>query len=136
LSKFDGKNFIEEASGVKKRYKIYKLPKYLIIHVKRFYKNEFFLEKNPTIVNFPIRNLDLTDLIDQSDFEPDTREVYKYDLLANIIHEGKPEGGTYRVQVRHKPTEEWFDIQDLHVNSIMPQQVTVTESYILVFERQ
>jgi U4/U6.U5 tri-snRNP-associated protein 2 len=62
--------------------------------------------------------------------------VYKYDLLANIIHEGKPEGGTYRVQVRHKPTEEWFDIQDLHVNSIMPQQVTVTESYILVFERQ
>jgi len=49
---------------VKKRYKIYKLPRYLIIHVKRFYKNEFFLEKNPTIVNFPIKNLDLTDLID------------------------------------------------------------------------
>ena len=64
MNKFDRKNFNEEASGVKKLYKIYKLPKYLIIHVKRFYKNEFFLEKNPTIVNFPIKNLDLTDLID------------------------------------------------------------------------
>ena len=110
LSKFDGKTFNEEAGGIRKRYKLFKLPKYLIIHVKRFYKNEFFLEKNPTIVNFPIKNLDLTDMIDQSDFEETNRKVYKYDLLANVIHEGKPEGGTYRVQVRHKPTDEWFDI--------------------------
>jgi U4/U6.U5 tri-snRNP-associated protein 2 len=40
-----------------------KLPKYLILHVKRFTKNNFFVEKNPTLVNFPLKNLDLKDCI-------------------------------------------------------------------------
>ena len=101
------------------------------------------MEKNPTIVNFPIKNFDLTDFIwEKETTEKEKRESakkevkqYKYDLLANIIHDGKVDSGTYRVQVRHKATDEWFDIQDLHVNKIMPQQVTVSESYILIFER-
>ena len=63
------------------------------------------MEKNPTIVNFPIKNLDLTELIDQDDVEPTNKKEFKYDLIANVIHEGKPESGIYRVQVRHKPTE-------------------------------
>lgn len=81
------------------------MPKYLIIHIKRFYKNEYFIEKNPTIVNFPIRNLDLTEFVwneetkkSESDINGDTpKEVYKYDLVANIIHDGKAEEGSYRV---------------------------------------
>ena len=96
LQKFDGKGFIEESGAgglLKKKYKILKLPRYLIIHVKRFYKNEFFLEKNPTIVNFPIKNLDLTEFLHS---EEETKAC-KYDLIANVIHEGKPETGTYRV---------------------------------------
>ena len=40
-----------------------RLPKYLIMHVKRFTKNNFFMEKNPTIVNFPVKNLELKDVI-------------------------------------------------------------------------
>ena len=64
LKKFDGRTFLDDpASDLKKRFRITKLPHYLIIHVKRFYKNEFFMEKNPTIVNFPIKNFDLTDFI-------------------------------------------------------------------------
>ncbi len=31
--------------------------------MKRFTKNNFFLEKNPTIVNFPVKNLELKDII-------------------------------------------------------------------------
>ena len=38
-----------------KRFKLTSLPKYLLVHIKRFTKNTFFLEKNPTIVNFPIK---------------------------------------------------------------------------------
>lgn len=69
MTKFDGMTFIEEIDParngvvIKKKYEITKLPKYLVIHIKRFSKNEFFLEKNPTIVNFPIKNLDLTELV-------------------------------------------------------------------------
>lgn len=38
---------------------LWKLPKYLVLAVKRFSKNNFFIEKNPTIVTFPVKNLDL-----------------------------------------------------------------------------
>lgn len=31
--------------------------------MKRFMKNQFFREKNPTIVNFPVKNLELADII-------------------------------------------------------------------------
>lgn len=58
LQKFNGE---QEVGG--KRFRVKKLPDYLIMHVKRFTKNEFFNEKNPTIVNFPIKNLDLTELV-------------------------------------------------------------------------
>jgi len=44
-------------------YKITKLPKYLIINIKRFYKNNIFTEKNGTIVSFPLENLDLSKYI-------------------------------------------------------------------------
>lgn len=64
MKKFDGKTFTEEAvTCIKRKYKIFELPKYLIIHIKRFTKNEFFMEKNPTIVSFPIKNLDMSEYV-------------------------------------------------------------------------
>jgi U4/U6.U5 tri-snRNP-associated protein 2 len=53
----------KDNTNEKKLYKITKLPKYLFIHIKRFSKNSFFKEKNPSIVNFPIKNLDMQDVI-------------------------------------------------------------------------
>ncbi len=100
LSKFEGKTFSDEpGTNNKKRFRILKLPRYLIVHVKRFFKNEFFMEKNPTIVNFPIKNLDLTELVWEKEGSEgtQTKKQYKYDLIANVIHEGKAEGGNYRV---------------------------------------
>lgn len=46
-----------------KKFKIIKLPKYLIFHFKRFTNNFYFIEKNPTIVNFPLKSLDLKEYI-------------------------------------------------------------------------
>ena len=43
-------------NGDRRQYVITKLPQYLIIHIKRFSKNtQQYVEKNPTIVNFPVR---------------------------------------------------------------------------------
>ena len=44
--------------GQLKRYKLQRLPPYIILHFKRFTKNNFVEEKNPTIVNFPLRGVD------------------------------------------------------------------------------
>ena len=81
------------------------MPKYLILQAKRFIKNEFFSEKNSTIVNFPIKNLELG----KFEHKEEVKER-KYDLIANVVHEGKIEEGTYKVQVRHRANDEWYDI--------------------------
>lgn len=58
LSKFNGvtdKEYKTYKDNFLKRFEITKLPKFIILCIKRFTKNTFFLEKNPTIVNFPIK---------------------------------------------------------------------------------
>ena len=45
------------------RYRLTRLPKYMVLHMRRFTKNNFFVEKNPTIVNFPVKNLKLQDIV-------------------------------------------------------------------------
>jgi U4/U6.U5 tri-snRNP-associated protein 2 len=69
LKKFDGSTYKDTMDG-RRTFKITKFPKYilvyayiirfLILHMKRFLMNNFFMEKNSTIVSFPINGLDLT----------------------------------------------------------------------------
>lgn len=70
----------------------------------------------------------------------------KYDLVANITHQnpadvGREEKvdplqeGSYKCHVQHRATGQWYEIQDLHVQEIMPQQIGISESYVLIFRR-
>ncbi|KAG5457622.1 MAG: hypothetical protein BJ554DRAFT_2314, partial [Olpidium bornovanus] len=184
LQKFDGKT-AQESQGVLRRYRITKLPRYLIFHIKRFTKNNWAVEKNPTIVNFPIRNIDMSDVSFRlraglahssgelafclpyrdrnrplarlarpglpADVEnPPADLSTHYDLIANIVHEGgvadkngvvKKKGalkiggtaegqGVYKVHVRHKARDQWYQIQDLFVEEVMPQMIFLSESYV------
>ena len=63
LRKFDGQRFVDLPGQGMRRFRITKLPRYMVLHMKRFTKNQFFREKNPTIVNFPVKNLELADII-------------------------------------------------------------------------
>jgi len=64
MKKFDGMTFSEaiSKSGTtqRKRYRLLELPPYLILHLARFKTNNYSREKNPTIVAFPVKNLDLS----------------------------------------------------------------------------
>lgn len=58
LAKFNGsteKEYKTYKDNFMKRFEIVRLPDYIILCIKRFTKNTFFLEKNPTIVNFPVK---------------------------------------------------------------------------------
>jgi len=139
LEKFNGeKPFEKIAKGGEsreiKRYTLRRLPPYVMFVIKRFRNNNFFVEKNPTIVTFPLKGLDLRDYI-HPDCQPANPET-KYDLVANICHVGKPEGGSYKCQVFHNPTQQWFELQDLRVTPVLPQMVALTESYIQLYQRQ
>lgn len=48
-----------EAHEHGKILQIASLPKYLFVHIKRFSKNNYVLEKNSTIVSLPLKNLDM-----------------------------------------------------------------------------
>lgn len=67
LKKFDGVTFSDalNRSGVaqRKRYQLLKLPDYLILHLARFKDNRYTKEKNPSIVMFPVKNLDLGEYV-------------------------------------------------------------------------
>ena len=58
----------------------------------RFTENRFFVEKNPTIVNFPI-SFDMAEFIDTA--VADKYSNTEYNLLSNICHDGTPTTGTY-----------------------------------------
>lgn len=139
LEKFNGEKAFETiAKGGEsreiRRYSLRRIPPYIVFIVKRFRNNNFFIEKNPTIVTFPLKGLDLRDYI-HPDCQPANPET-KYDLVANVCHDGKPEKGIYKVQVFHHPTSQWFEIHDLRVTAVLPQMVALAESYIQVYQRQ
>ena len=110
-----------------KRFRVVRLPDVLIFQIQRFTKNNFFVEKNPTIVQYPVSSLDMgpyclgeynyrwiehahgLKLIFTLLLEDDGQEIY--DLVANIVHDGEPKDGSYRIHVNHKLTNMWKEIQ-------------------------
>jgi hypothetical protein len=71
----------------------------------------------------------------------------KYDLVANITHEspadvgregqaGPLQEGSYKCHVKHHGTHQWYEMQDAHVTEIMAQQIGLSESFLLIFERK
>ena len=113
--------------------------RYLVVHHKRFTKNAFFREKNPTIVTFPIggRPLRLADHVPVP-VDPDSKTPVpsSYDLLANVCHDGAADAGTFRAQVFHRADGNWYDARDLAVDEVLPQQVALAETYVQIWERR
>ncbi|XP_010538757.1 PREDICTED: U4/U6.U5 tri-snRNP-associated protein 2 [Tarenaya hassleriana] len=137
LKKFDGETVTEVVRPriARMRYRVTKLPPYVIFHMVRFKKNNFFKEKNPTLVNFPVKNLELKDYIPLPTSKEREKLRSKYDLIANIVHDGKPEDGYYRVFVQRKSEELWYEMQDLHVAETLPQMVALSEAYMQIYEQ-
>jgi U4/U6.U5 tri-snRNP-associated protein 2 len=133
LNKFNGiQTQYFPVTNERKKYRITQLPRYLIVHIKRFTKNVWFTEKNPTIVTFPLKSLDLSPY---TTLPPHSKEPTQYDLLANIRHEGqgKANEGTYAIHIYHKANNKWYNIQDLYVEEAMPQLIALSEAYIQIF---
>ena len=77
----------------------------------------------------------------------------KYDLVGSICHDvelkdEEREGvqsdlksnpldlGTYRIHLRNNGSNAWYEIQELVVTKVFPEDVCVSESSILVYERK
>ncbi|GJQ14892.1 hypothetical protein GpartN1_g6683.t1 [Galdieria partita] len=105
------------------RYRLHKLPYCLILVMKRFVKSNFVWEKNISIVHFPIRDWNMAEYL-STPLRTESDGIV-YDLTAVVVHDGEPNGGSYRCHVRHKASDSWFEIQVrncIHHRKILYQQ--------------
>ncbi|KAF5095633.1 hypothetical protein D0Z03_001793 [Geotrichum reessii] len=134
LRKYDGKK-TQELAGHRKRYKIKKLPNYMVFHIKRFDKTNLDDGKNPTVVSFDPHGLDMSPYIDN-----DSKPVY-FDLVANIVHDVNTnsqgaEKHSWAIQLLDKATDKWVQIQDLIVKDVRSELLFLNESYIQIWEKR
>ena len=182
LRRYDGVRVADDPRTGRRTFRLLKLPRFLILHVRRFSKNTFLgAEKNPTIVNFPVKGLRLGDVVplppggagrgktgtaaavpgrwgSRGGLCGERRRATRsgprpaqphnptfpapiisgapsrYDLAANIVHDGGVAGGSYRAHVQRKAEGAWYEVQDLHVTEILPQVVALSETYVQVYE--
>jgi U4/U6.U5 tri-snRNP-associated protein 2 len=69
-----------------------------------------------------------------------------YDLVANVTHEamktkddaveGEAPKKVWRVQLRDKGREEWYQVQDLFVEEVRKEILFLGESYVQIWERR
>lgn len=134
LKKYDGVT-THELPGHRRRYKIIKLPRILLIYIKRLNRSSLVDRHNPTVVNFSAENLDLSPYVEGA-----TQPIY-YNLIANIIYEegtandvGDTAKERWKIQLLDKSRSEWKELEDLVVESVPKELVFLRESYIQVWE--
>ncbi|KAG7149695.1 mRNA-splicing protein ubp10 like [Verticillium longisporum] len=118
------------------------------MHVKRFSQNKFVSERNPTIVTFDARNLDMAPYVEPNPAEHPPGEPIWYDLVANVVHEAvrarredvadavSEERKTWKVQLKDKGRDEWVVCQDLFVDKVQSELLYLGETYLQVWERR
>ncbi|KAL4921279.1 cysteine proteinase [Aspergillus aurantiobrunneus] len=86
LNKYNGITASEKLAHRVRHRLLHPLPPYLMFHIKRFSKNRFVSERNPTIVTFPSpRSLDMSPYVEPNPEIWPPGEPILYDLVANII---------------------------------------------------
>ena len=101
----------------------------LVIHMKRFSGASFRREKLSTLVDFPLRGLDLVDYI-ADDFDVD---VPLYDLICVSNHIGGMNGGHYTAFCKNMTDDSWYNFDDTIVRKISERDVVSSSAYVLFY---
>jgi len=113
-----------------KRLGLWKLPKTLIIGLKRFKQENFGRRKNQELVKFPLMGLDLQEYV----LGPEQKAgSCKYNLYAVSNHFGDLSGGHYTAYIKHK--SQWYHMNDNHFQKIIPSKVVSKQAYILFYRK-
>ncbi|KAK5137663.1 hypothetical protein LTR08_007958 [Meristemomyces frigidus] len=148
LQKYNGVA-AQERKDTRMRYRLlHPLPPYLLMHVKRFQPNKFLpAQRNPTIVTFNTRALDMAPYAEPNPSIHPPGEPVVYDLVANVTYEGvkvrddsvegEAERKVWKCQVREGGVGlRWWEMQDLFVGRVEAELLPTKESYVMVWERR
>ena len=110
-----------------KKLEIYNAPKILIIQIKRFSHNN----KINTKVNFPLKNLDISNYIISK-----YKKKIKYDLFAVANHYGSLYYGHYTAFCKNSINNRWYEYNDSCVTEINDESKIISSNAYVLFYRQ
>jgi len=116
-----------------KKFDLWSVPEVLVIHLKRFQYTRHWREKISTVVDFPLRGLDMSQFIIDESVLP---EDCTYDLFAVSNHSGGLGGGHYTAYVLHEESGRWYDCNDAWVSEASESSVVSSSAYLLFYRRR
>uniref|UniRef100_A0A8C2J979 Ubiquitin carboxyl-terminal hydrolase 4 n=1 Tax=Cyprinus carpio TaxID=7962 RepID=A0A8C2J979_CYPCA len=109
-----------------KKFDLWSLPRILVVHLKRFSYNRCWRDKLDTVVDFPIRDLNMSEFVCDPKADP-----YVYDLIAVSNHYGGMGGGHYTAYGKNKMDGKWYYFDDSSVSSSTEDQIVVRLAVVL-----
>lgn len=124
----------DEYVDAKRSLSFWKLPKYLIIHLKRFRNN---LRKIDSLIQFPIKDLDM------AKYCKNTREKSKYDLISVGNHIGFSSNAGHYFSMNKNKDGKWLIHNDSNVREIeytddedLGKKIITKNAYVLIYEKK
>ncbi|TKS71677.1 Ubiquitin carboxyl-terminal hydrolase 4 [Collichthys lucidus] len=114
-----------------KKFDLWSLPRLLVVHLKRFSYNRCWRDKLDTVVDFPIRDLNMSEFVCDPKAGP-----YIYDLIAVSNHYGGMGGGHYTAYGKNKVDGKWYYFDDSSVSSATEDQIVTKAAYVLFYQRR
>uniref|UniRef100_A0A8C7M9K2 Ubiquitin carboxyl-terminal hydrolase n=1 Tax=Oncorhynchus kisutch TaxID=8019 RepID=A0A8C7M9K2_ONCKI len=103
-----------------KKFDLWSLPRILVVHLKRFSYNRCWRDKLDTVVDFPVRDLNMSEFVCDPKAGP-----YVYDLIAVSNHYGGMGGGHYTAYGKNKADGKWHYFDDSSVSAASEDQIVV-----------
>lgn len=108
----------------------------LIIHLKRFDGQSYYMKKIETPVEYP-------DVLEPSFFKDSNSEmatngnnsIGKYRLIGVVFHHGYLSGGHYTSAAMDPETEKWYEFNDSCVSPINGSEAHSGKAYILFYQK-
>lgn len=131
----------KEHVQARKKLDIWSVPEILVFHLKRFsnsrsssyYSGRSLNDKIDLLVNAPIKELDLTDVIACDDMDSKSNV---YDLYAISNHYGGLGGGHYTAYGKNAINGKWYDFDDSRVSEVSESTVMTKQAYLLFYRRR
>jgi ubiquitin carboxyl-terminal hydrolase 4/11/15 len=116
-----------------KKFDLWKLPKLLVVHLKRFDYNRYSRDKVDTLVDFPLEGFDLAPYLLNNKLGSPT----VYDLYAVSNHFGGLGGGHYTAFAQNPNSKVWYDFNDSRVEKVTEvSAVKSAAAYVLFYRRR
>lgn len=137
--KYKCDNCNEYKEAVQNTY-LWEAPEILIIHLKRFSSKMFGngycrTEKISTFIDYPLKDLNLSEMC-----SPYNKTDDKYELYGVVQQFGSLNGGHYTALCKNAINNKWYQFDDSHVTNIpdakIEEEIVCKSAYILFYRKQ